>query len=649
MSNVEKKHIYQNKDRYAFIVGLVIGMFVFVLIYGFSIINPTNTEWLLHSDDYEGSIDLTQHYMGWVYYRDTPWSFPLGLTEGIYSEPVSVVYTDSIPLFAVFFKIFSGILPASFQYMGLFGLLCYALMGGFGALITRRFSSNILVNVISAFFFVLSPILLNRMYLHTALSAHFLIVAGIVLWLYRDRMKRAKYIGAWTALLTCGTLINAYFTPILLGILLCSIVQDLINGEKISRCIMPVVIPLVVTLFFAWMVGMFYGETNASGSGGLDILSFNMDAFFNPATYATDFGHFTHDFKEISYSGLVRGYALVTPYQNEGFAYLGLGMIILVILAIILLIAYLIRRARIIKRDERIGANTSTFEKEKDGAKKGVSGKEKDSAFTNTFPGNKRKTVSYVVALLIYMVVFTFLALSPTWTLGGRELFSIPYPEFIWNLLSIFRSTGRFIWPVYYMIMTLALLVPTCIFARTKKETYASKLFPKRKVFLIEKAVVILLMALCLLTQVIDLSAAMKQKHDDFHKTATYESDLKSQLWEQIAKKCDTIVVYPPTQDLYWDGISALEFEIFAKQHGMSMNMTYMSRDLTAFADEKTRAEFEERKNGKTFPNHMYLFLSAKENELPDANTYNLNYYRIDGYIVGLDKSVKLDEKGINQ
>jgi len=45
---------------------------------------------------------------------------------------------------------------------------------------------------------------------------------------------------------------------------------------------------------------------------------------------------------------------------------------------------------------------------------------------------------------------------------------------------------------------------------------------------------------------------------------------------------------------------------------------------------------------GNTFPNHMYLFLSAKKEELPDGNKYNLNYYEIDGYIVGLDKSVKL-------
>ena len=604
-----------NKSYPAFLIGLIIGIVIFIAIYGFGVINPTNTEWLLHSDDLEGSIDLTQHYMGWVFYRDTPWTFPLGLTEGIYSEPVSVVYTDSIPLFALFFKIFSGILPDSFQYMGLFGLICYGLMGGFGALVTRRYTSNVLVNGISATLFVLSPILLNRMYLHTALSAHFLIVAGIVLWLYRDKMRWSRYLISWIVLIAGGTLINAYFTPILLGILLCSILQDIITGAKIGKNIVLLALPILVSLFGAWIMGMFYGETNASGSGGLDMLSFNLDGFFKPMTYATSFGHFTHDFREVTYSGIVRGFPLLSPYQNEGFAYLGLGMIILVIITFVLLIAYIIRR--IIGRSRSDNSSTKTGKK-----------------YT------RRQIISVVVSLCVYLVVFTLLAMSPKWTIGEVEILNIPWPKMIWDLLSTFRSTGRFIWPVYYMIMSLALLIPTYIFVRNDKNTYASRMFPRRNVFVIEKAIIIAILVLVVIVQIIDLWPAMKQKHNDFHKEVEYVSDLTSPSWEEIAAKCDTIVVYPPSSDLYWDGISALTFEIFAHEHNMSMNMTYMSRDLTEFADEKTNAEFEERAKGKTYPNHMYLFLSAKENELPDSNIYNLNYYRIDGYIVGLDKSV---------
>ena len=597
---------YTTKSYPAFIMGLIVGVIIFLAVYGIGILNPTNATWLLHSDDLEGSIDLTQHYMGWVFYRDTSWTFPLGLTEGIYSEPVSVVYTDSIPLFALFFKLFSGILPDVFQYMGIFGLMCYGLMGGFGALVTRRYSYNVIVNLVSATFFVLSPIMLNRMYLHTALSAHFLIVAGIVLWLYRDKIKRGKYILAWTVIITCGTLINAYFTPILLGILLCSVLQDIINGGKILKNILLLAAPVISSLIGGWIMGMFYGQTNASGSGGLDLLSFNLDGFFNPMTYATAFGHFTHDFKEVTYSGIVRSFPLMSPYQNEGFAYLGLGMMILVIIAALLLIAYIIRCD--IGRNE----NKSPTDKDK---------------------STKRRIRSFVYSLIVYFVVFTLLAMSPKWTIGSVEILNIPWPDFIWNLLSTFRSTGRFIWPVYYMIMSLALLIPVFMAMRGEQGTNTRK-----------KAAILVVMTLTLIIQVIDLYPAMSRKHDDFHKEIEYKSDLTSPLWEEIASKCDTIVVYPPSIDLYWDGISALTFEIFAKEQGMSMNMTYMSRDLTDYADERTRNEFKDMENGRTYPNHMYLFLSAKENELPDKEKYNLNYYHIDGYTVGIDKSVVIGE-----
>ena len=74
----------------------------------------------------------------------------------------------------------------------------------------------------------------------------------------------------------------------------------------------------------------------------------------------------------------------------------------------------------------------------------------------------------------------------------------------------------------------------------------------------------------------------------------------------------------------------------------MSMNMTYMSRDLTKFADDKTYEEFDDMGEGNTYPGHMYIFLSATPDKLPEGDKYNLNYYYIDGYIVGLDKSIRI-------
>lgn len=78
----------------------LIGAILFMLIYGVKILNPTYEDWL-----FEGG-DLTQHYLGWIFYRRSDWHFPLGLIDNILGNiKISVMYTDSLPLFAIFFKL----------------------------------------------------------------------------------------------------------------------------------------------------------------------------------------------------------------------------------------------------------------------------------------------------------------------------------------------------------------------------------------------------------------------------------------------------------------------------------------------------------------------------------------------------------------
>lgn len=114
-----------------------LGLMVFLWIYGPEVLNFTNVAWL------EAAGDLTQHYTGWVFFRNADWTFPLGLFNGLsYPHYASIVYTDSIPLFAVFFKAISGILPQTFQYMGLYGVMCYMLQGVFAFTLLRKFIKN---------------------------------------------------------------------------------------------------------------------------------------------------------------------------------------------------------------------------------------------------------------------------------------------------------------------------------------------------------------------------------------------------------------------------------------------------------------------------------------------------------------------------
>src|SRR5579871_6393831 len=64
-----------------------------------------------------GKDDIAQHLAGWYYFFHDKWYFPLGYTRNLnYPEGANITLTDSIPLAAVFFKLFRPWLPEGFHY-----------------------------------------------------------------------------------------------------------------------------------------------------------------------------------------------------------------------------------------------------------------------------------------------------------------------------------------------------------------------------------------------------------------------------------------------------------------------------------------------------------------------------------------------------
>ena len=116
MNNLEDgiyKSITKKELIKIFCVGSLIGAIVFLACYGWKILDVTNDSWLLTGQD------ISQHYIGWKFYRASAWHFPIGQIDGIiYPETSCIIFSDSIPLFAIFFKILSPILPETFQYLG---------------------------------------------------------------------------------------------------------------------------------------------------------------------------------------------------------------------------------------------------------------------------------------------------------------------------------------------------------------------------------------------------------------------------------------------------------------------------------------------------------------------------------------------------
>lgn len=565
-----------------FTLGCIIGSAIFVGIYGFSIIDVTNDIWLLDSSRTEQLWDLTQHYLGWIFYRNSEWHFPLGLLDGLYSESVSIAYTDSIPLFAFIFKLLSPILPETFQYFGIFGLMCYALMGGFGALITRKFTDSIWINSCSAFLFTMAPCLLKRMFYHTALSAHFLILAAFCLWLYRDECfkKRSVYITLWSILTTAATLINPYLTPMVLGILLCSLLQEWIATRKFTPVIPGIIFPCLSIVISGYIIGIFYGNVSPS-SEGLEELSFNLVQFFNPTNYLLSIDNMVYNWEDLNLSLFLPSLPSVSPWQEEGYSYLGLGLILLLVFSLVTLVFRFIRNEIYLSID-------------------------------------KAKLTSIITSLSICVIVFLFLALSPKATIGSHILYHINYPDFIFDILSIFRSTGRLIWPVYYGFIAGILILNIYLFQKNKKVLYT-------------------LFLLIVVIQTVDLLPGLTYKHNAYTQDFSKEiSNFYSDAWEELGNSAKEIMFYPSTHFLlYCNPELSCRFEEYALEYDLSLNITYMSRNLSDKADKKTYAHFEDRLEGTRSPETIYVF--GLTFDKPDPALVGLNYYLIDGYVIGTE------------
>lgn len=376
------------------IVTALLGGIAFALIYGIKILNPLYTDWLLTGGD------PSQHYLGWEFFRRSDWYFPFGLTDQLaYPLKTSVIYTDSIPIFAVFFKLFRSILPRQFQYFGIWGLLCFVLQGYYAAKILGERSSSKTVILAGSVFFIVSPIMIFRMYYHTALAAHWLILLAIYFYSKHEKEYRDIFrpVMQWGILGILIGSIHLYFVPmcgaILLGYILCSIWKE----RKIRiRFIYPSISFSVGLFLTVYLLGGFSSGAD-TGTNNLGLFSFNLNAFLNPMSYST-----------LLKNTSLWNWPFYTQGQYEGFSYLGMGIILLCACGIVLMIKNIFRR---------------------------------------------RKPSVYQVMTVLMSIGLIALAVSPTITWNDKLLLQLPYSSTIYKYWGIFGSCGRMAWPVVYFLM----------------------------------------------------------------------------------------------------------------------------------------------------------------------------------------------------
>lgn len=382
-----------------FLLGAMLGAAAFLLLYGFDPLNVTNDVFLRGGYVEQ---DIQQHYAGWLFYRSAPLSLPFCETPALnWPTGLSVAFTDSIPLFAAFFRLLAPVLPSTFQYFGLYTLLCFALQGGFAALLVGLFTPKNLLAVLGAVPFVFSPVLLERAFRHTSLAAHFLILAALYYYVQSHQQNRFAYKGLFA--LNCLTLaLHPYFVPMTYAVTFALLAEYALRNRSFARPTLYLAGNLAGTLAVGWLFGLFgAGGSGAGGSGNsYGYFCMNLNALWNPSS------------RGLSWS-------LFLPVQNQtlgnydGFNYLGFGML----LALPALAVYALARRR----------------------------------GRTLFALLKRHAV-----LALVCVCLTVFAVSNVITANGAVLARLPLPQSLIALATTLRSSGRLFWPVYYLLFLLA-------------------------------------------------------------------------------------------------------------------------------------------------------------------------------------------------
>jgi len=377
--------------KYQLIIILAsISLFIYLL--GLDFIKFTNYEWL-----YSG--DLSTYHLGWKYFRNDIWRFPIGLNPnyGIYLN-TSIIFSDSIPFLAIFFKSIRNFIPIDFQYFSLWILICIYLQLFFSFKIIYKLTNDLTYSLIASLFFCFATIFLHRSAIHLSLLGQWIILS----YFYTEVSNNKNKFFIKSLIILFSLTIHFYFTIILTFILILEKFYDLfIKKELIKKTIIEFSILTAVILCLMYLLGYFSLNLDDGLGGGYGYFNLNLNSFFNPSG-ETNLGSFSWS-----------TFFPIRDYQNgeiEGFSYLGISGIVFFVIFIF-----------------------NIFQKK-----------------YNIIYTNKK--------LILICTLFFFLSASNNINVGTFNILTIPINNFLYAIMSLIRASGRLIWPVYYLVFIVGIV-----------------------------------------------------------------------------------------------------------------------------------------------------------------------------------------------
>ncbi len=547
------------------IISIIIGVIVFGHYFDFTVVEPNNTAWIMRLQG-----DQSQHYLGSVAFRSDEWHFPFTKTTLInYPEGVSIIYTDSNPLLACIAKIFKSVFLPTYQYTGIWYLICFILQSFTGFILLKKITGNNLFALLSGALFCLLPPIIHR-YGHENLMAFWILLISLYVFIHTDLSIQRKSFLFFTVI-TLSALIHAYLTIMILIISGTWYVQQLIillqekNKSGLLKFLFTNAAYGSAFIILLWSVGYFYNAPKNMGLLGFGFFSMDLTAPLNPI----------YD----KYSSFINE-TTVGNGQYEGFQYLGFGIILLLLFVVLTYLNKYLSTLKgvygffvlsvfiailLLKNNEASFYDRSLFAL--------------FFAIYSIIPFVLYKEKHYIYFILFIPATICYaLALSNIVTLGSTVIFEYPLNEYDESLSYAFfrniRSSGRLFWATTHILIISALYL----------------LF---KITSLRKSIIIL--SIIVLIQTMDL---LKLSYVVDSKNKIYSSPL-SELNQKTILASNNIISLGEINS------AVVDFAILNQKH---INHFYTAHDAGALTKPKLKQQFTDWQENNIKSSDLYLF-----------------------------------------
>ncbi len=375
-----------------------LGFLWFLQIGGGPTLNPANVAWLMTGD-------WLQHWLGWLFFRNEAWTFPLGtLTAVPYPIGSTIGFTDSNPIVSILLKPFSGALPAEFQFIGLWLALCFFLQGYIGAALVSTVTKDTAQQILAGYLVVLSPVLAGRIE-HDTLCAQWLVLALLYFGLreYPDTASTRKALALSSGAVALAAGIHPYLS-IMCWVLALALHARLWWDGLITR--MRAIAAALATTSSMLAVFAVFGYFQAQrGVEGFGSYSADLLTLFNPS-------HFSRLLPALPMGSL----------QYEGMGFLGVGGLVAFAIAVIVFV----------RRRPSLRAGTWAI-----------------------------LAAAVLLGLYALSAEVTFAGYA---VVSLRWLYEPLMP-----VLEPFRASGRFIWPLHYLALVFGVWGVTRVFGSARQ------------------------------------------------------------------------------------------------------------------------------------------------------------------------------------